>query len=189
MTGSRTRSTAASSFAVFVVAIGLWGIQADYFPIPQDVRPSWYVYGWPICFGTCSRDRFALNTFSGTAAIIDLLASLGMLIATFFAVHHLSATRTRTLRQLFAIVTGCAVVLFVVSGGLHSMLSMLGFTPPRPEISEIAGNSRPLRRLLSPLIIPGVVVALFAAGYALFLCVANIFQNAYSDTNGSDGTS
>lgn len=186
MTGPPTRSTAASWLAVLVVSIGLWGIQVDYFPIPQDIRPSWYVYGWPICFGTGSRDRFALSTFSGTAAIIDLLTSLVMLIATFLAVRHLSTTRRRTLRQLLAIVTGCAVLFFVITGGLHATLSTLGFTPPRPGISEIAGNSRPLRRLLSPLILPGVVVALFAAGHTLFMCVASICQNAYSDKNKSE---
>ncbi|TWT86360.1 hypothetical protein [Neorhodopirellula pilleata] len=183
MTESLTRSKSAPWLAVFVVAVGLWGIQADFFPVRQDVRPSWYVYGWPVCFGTCSRDQFSLNTFSGTAASIDLFASLVMLIGTYFTVHQLSAMRIRTLRHLFAIVTGCSVLFFVVSGGLQSTLSMIGFQPSRPEISEIAGNFRPLRQLLSPLILPGIVVALFSAGYSFFLCVANIFHNAYSDTS------
>ncbi|ELP34483.1 hypothetical protein RBSWK_01569 [Rhodopirellula baltica SWK14] len=89
--------------------------------------------------------------------------------------------RKKTLCQLLAIVTGCSVLFFVVSGGLQSTLSIVGFAPPRPDISEIAGNSRPLRRLLSPLILPGIVVALYSTGHSFFLCVARICQRVYAD--------
>lgn len=189
MPSSPTRSSAASWLAVSVVGLALWGIQTDFFPISQNIRPSWYVYGWPICFGTCARNRFCLNTFSGTAAITDLLVSIMMLIATYVTVRHVRTMGSRTLRHRFAIVTGCAVLFFVMSDGLQSTLSAIGFPPPRPGISEVAGNSRPLRRLLSPLILPGIGLGLFACGYSFSLAMADVCGRAYAkaiEARGAD---
>ena len=183
MTASVTRSTVlATWFAIFVVAIALWGIQLDYFPISQDVRPSWYVYGWPICFGTCSRDRFGFDSFSVTAAIFDSVTSFLMLTATYATTRHTVSTKRRESHRLFATVTGFATLFFVVFGGLHAVLSLFGYSPPLPEISEVAGNSRPNQRLQSPPILPGILTGAYAIGYSVWLSVAFAAECLYLDS-------
>ncbi len=188
-TASPSYSTAfATWFTVFVVAIGLWGIQGDYFPIPQDVRPSWYVYGWPICFGTCSRDRYGLDSFNALAALIDAIISLLMLTATFVTCRHVLTTNWNALHQLLAMVAGCAMLFFLFLGGLHVLLSLFKCFPPPPEISEVAGNSRPNQRLMSPPVLPGILAAVFSTGYSIWFCVAAFAEKMYSDVTQLEDT-
>ena len=154
---------------VAFVAFGLWIVQTDCFPISQNIRPSWYLYGWPICFATSARDRFGFMTFKLAPLTIDAIIALLMLGCTYVATRHFAKrNRTFTLTDALAATAGFAMALIVITGAYSTLLEMVSFPPPVTGYSEMDGNSRPLNRI-SIAAIPSICIGFFSIGFATSL--------------------
>ena len=131
--------------------------------------PSWYVYGWPICFATSGRGRFNFYLgFEVTALILDLVFSLLLVVCTAFAVESL-LRRFPTVKviDLLAIGAGLYVSVFVLSGGLHKPLELIfGAVPPVPNYSAVPGDVR-LASRLPVLVTAPLAFGLAAVGFAI----------------------
>jgi len=150
-----------------IVAWGIWNAQTDVFPLNEQtlLRPSWFVYGWPICFATSGRGRFNFNSYDGVALAFDLTVSLVILACTVLAVEFVLRIDRLTIRDLFAITAGFSVPLFVWSDNVLLLLEMtLNVAPPLFDNSEIAGDSRLPSRLHLFMVIP-LSWGLFCVGF------------------------
>ena len=172
--------------AVLFVMFGLWIVQTDCFPMTQDLRPSWYLYGWPICFATASRRRFQFTSFDTTSFLIDLFVTTLMTICAFLAGRHFERKKySFSLGDALAAITGIALMLLVISNSYSSLLENLSFSLPQPSVSEMDGNVRPLVRI-SPLAIPSLCVGAFSIGFVSTLGVFRLI-NSLKPTKETDG--
>ena len=168
------------------VAFGLWVVQTDCFPIAQGVRPSWYLYGWPICFATSSRNRFGFTTFQFLPLLIDLMATSFMLACTYCTARHLQRQNKFVLSDVFSGIAGIAFMLMVVTGPFFSLLEMASFSPPVHGYSELDGNSRPLYRI-STIAVPSLCLAVFSIGFAVSSTMLSLLNNPSFNSNGDSG--
>lgn len=101
--------------AAAVVAWGAWNAQTDGYPFDgNQARPYWFMYGWPLCFGTKSRLRFPLNDFEPLPLAIDLLVSVALILITYKSIERLMRYYPRfPLRLWFSIATGISLALAV----------------------------------------------------------------------------
>jgi len=148
----------------------MWNALTDYFPFNENqARPSWYIYGWPVCFATSGRCRFNFYLcFDTVALIVDLGVTLVMMAATAFAVETLSRQIPRLrIVDVLGIVTGVALmVLILFNDGLHQPLRFwLGARPPRPDLSAVTGDVRLTSRLPISVRVP-LAAGLTAVGLA-----------------------
>ena len=168
-----------------LVAMGNWCIQTDYFPIPQGVRPSWYVYGWPICFGTSGRGRFNFSSFDWAALTIDVVVFVLMVGCTMIASNYILRRFPRySLLDALAAICGFSILFAVIFGGTASLLSDCGFDLPSPDYSEMAGNTRVWSRL-SPLVMLSLWLGTFSCGFAAVPAVSRLSRVASNEqSNG-----
>lgn len=165
-------SIAIISFVLF----GLWVVQTDHFPLTQGIQPSWYVYGWPICFATSSRDRFGFSTFQLFPLIVDLVIAVFMLFCTCWITRILLRQNTFTLSDLLAGTVGLALTLTAVTGSLFTLLELASFPVPMHGCSVMDGESRPLYRI--PIIaVPAICFGIFSIGYIVSSAILQIVGN------------
>ena len=151
-----------------VVAWGAWNAQTDCFPLNENqARPSWYVYGWPICYTTSGRGRFNFRRFDETALIVDVTLSFMMVACTVFSTELLLRHIPRlTIAHMLAVTAGFSATFFLWSGGLDSLWEWtLGAVPPHPEISATAGDVQPMKRL-SPVVTFPLSLGMAGIGFA-----------------------
>ena len=154
------------------VAVSLWAIQTDFFPIEQGARPSYYLYGWPICFATCARLRWGHHDFSTMAFVINEIASVIMISATYVTFRQIPAVFLRIARyQVFAGIAGFLMVAFLLSGGLKITIETLLFDL-NTDPSGSVGLPRLWEEIDSRLILPGIVAGMFSIGYAFVEIIA-----------------
>lgn len=153
-----------------IVVWGAWNAHTDCYPLnEQQARPSWYVYGWPVCFGTSGRGRFNFNSFDTTALVFDLAVSAAMVASTVYLGEGLLRRFPQfTMVDMLAIVTGFAVVSFIWSGGMNWLSErILGAVLPAPDISVSAGNAQPTSRMSALIVLP-TSVGLASVGFTAF---------------------
>jgi hypothetical protein len=166
------------------VAWGVWNATTDCLPFNENqARPSWYVYGWPACFATSSRGRLNLHRIDVPALIVDLTIIAVVIACTIF----FTETQTRrwlrlSILDLFAIVTGSAVALFVWSEAFYWPFEfVLGESSRRYFSTTIIGGIVLTSRFPISVILP-LSLGLFAVGWALvevpFLLVYRRRQSA-----------
>jgi hypothetical protein len=150
-----------------IVVVGVWNAQTDHWPISDGVRPSWYVYGWPVCFGTSGRGRFNWVSYDARALLFDLVVSAAIIAGTIMTTEILNRVIPRVaLRSMLAIVGGASFVFAVWSGRLNWFLFLvLKASLPGATVSATAGNIQPAHRL-SPFVTFPLTVGLFCAGFA-----------------------
>lgn len=156
------------------VAWGAWNALTDSFPLnEQQARPSWYLYGWPICFATSGRGRFNFGgDFYFPSLLIDLLLMLAMLASTVVASEAIIRGLPKlSLRNLLAMVLGVAFGCALWQGTFDRLWElMLGARAPEPNISEVAGELRPAFRIpyrLSPFVTWPMTVGFFCLGFSI----------------------
>ena len=157
----------------WIAALVLWGAwngQTDCYPFNESqARPSWYVYGWPICFGTSGRGRLNFDSFAMTALVVALVLALMIVACTVFAAELLRRHAPRfTISDMLAITVGVSVVVAFWTGGLYCLWQKaFGAVLPPPDWSATAGNAQPMGRL-SPLITFPLSVGLTSVGFTIF---------------------
>jgi hypothetical protein len=168
--------------ATILVSLSVWSAQTDNFPVAQGIRPSWYVYGWPVCFATSGRGRFNVSSFDAPSLILDLVISVVLIVCTWLAAKHLlSHLKQFSILELIAITTGFAFVFFLISGAMSSTTELLGFPMPDEQISSMAGNTRRWERF-SPVAWLLFSVGFFSIGYTITTNLARLF-GAYDNAN------
>ena len=154
-------------WATALVAWGNWNAQTASFPLNEhQARPSWFVYGWPVCFGTSGRGRFNFVDFSATVLGFDLACSAVMVACSVFAANALICCFPRlTIRCIFAILGGVAFACAVWSGNLAWIVhALLGADPPAAGMSAMAGDTQ-LPSRLTPFVFTPLTVGLFCMGF------------------------
>ena len=149
---------------------GLWNVQTDRYPFNERMllRPSWFIYGWPICFATSWRGRFNIDSIDYAALIFDLLISLAIIFATLWACERILHFEKLSIRHVFAITGGFAVIFFVWSESFQMLLELImAAEAPRLDGNAQEGNSRTPERL-SPFEIIPISWGLFCVGFGLF---------------------
>ena len=127
-TNSRQKSNALPACFVGLVALGMWSLQTDDAPIVFNIRPSFYDYGWPLYYATCARGRFRFITFDAVSLLIDLLATIALIYATWNLATYLSGSNNKfSILDLFAFVAGTATLLFFQTGAIYQLLVAVGF--------------------------------------------------------------
>lgn len=153
------------------VLLGAWNAQTDGFPIPDMARPSWYVYGWPVCFGNSSRGRCRLHRypFDSTALLFDLMISGVAVVTTVYTTESLVRRFPRlSVLDMLAMVTGMSLMCFMLSSGFVGLLEqLLGAVPPPLGLSAMAGNVRYTSAFGSLGELP-LALGLASIGFALF---------------------
>jgi hypothetical protein len=160
-----------------IVVWGAWNAHTDCYPLnEQQARPSWYVYGWPVCFATSGRGRFNFVSFDTRALVFDLAISTAMVACTVYLGEGLLRRLPQfTMVDMLAIVTGFAVVSFVWSGGMYWLSGqMLGAVLPAPDFSVSAGNAQPTSRMSALIVLP-TSLGLASVGFAAFRLPFDIF--------------
>ncbi len=173
----RFRVNRATCWLAAIVVWGAWNAHTDSYPLnEQQARPSWYVYGWPVCFATSGRGRFNFVSFDTTAMAFDLAISVAMIASTVYVGETLVRRFPQiTMADMFAIVTGIAVVCFVWSGGMNWLSErILGAVLPPPDISVSAGNAQPMSRMSALIVLP-TCLGLASIGIAVFRLLFDIF--------------
>lgn len=171
------------TFRLFVLLVVLWGqwiAQTDSYPISQGFQPSWYLYGWPLCFATGSRSRFVFSGFSLPAFLIDAVVSAAMLGGAWLTVRQWEQRAKRKLvsiRTAVACVAGLACVYLVMSDGYTTVLEAISFPPPSAQVSEVEGNSRSLSRI-DPYAVPSLAYGAFFAGDGSVVALSLIWRFA-----------
>ena len=151
------------AYAAFVTW-GIWVLQTDNYPIAQGVRPSWYVYGWPLCFATSGRGRFNFSSFDSLSLAIDLTVALLMLVGTWTTARRAKEYFPRySIADLAAATFGVAFLMFVASEAYVLIFELISFDRPSPSISEMAGESRPWDRTYMKL---PLCVGIFSVAFA-----------------------
>jgi hypothetical protein len=175
----------ASWLVTLFVAWGAWNAFTDSFPLnEQQARPSWYLYGWPICFATSGRGRFNFGgNFDIPSLMIDLLLMLAMLASTVVACEVIVRGLPKlSLGNLLAIVFGVAVGCVLWQGTFDRLWELtLGFRAPKPNISEVAGELRPAFRIpfqLSPFVTWPMTVGFFCIGFSLCAVSLRLIHSA-----------
>ncbi len=136
--------------ATGVVAYAMWDLQTDSYPLMQNVRPDWYVYGWPICFATSGRGRFNFYLgFKTGFLILDLFVAALLVACTAFAIEAL-LRRLPKLKPIdvVGLVVGISLAAFVISDQFSRLLTLVfGSIPPKPEHSPVPGDIRLISRM------------------------------------------
>lgn len=173
-----------------VVAWGAWNAYTDCYPLGlQQARPSWYEYGWPVCFATSSRGMFNFVSFDTTALAFDLAISLAMVAATVYAGEALVRRFPQlTMADMFAVVTGFAVMSFAWSGGMSwACERIMGALPPPPEMAASAGNLQPTHRVSALIVLPASL-GLASIGFVVFRLPFDILSHKWTRNKGMHGS-
>lgn len=152
------------------VAWGAWNAFTDCYPFNQiQVRPSSYIYGWPLCFAASARGRLNVHLIDWVALSFDLAVSAVLVACTVLVVETLLRRFPRySLSDVLACTTGVTVMLFTWSDGFHCPLRlMLGAVPPPLEVSAIPGHIRLTSRLPISVTLP-LSLGLVAVGWTIF---------------------
>ena len=161
----------ATWFVGVFVAWGAWNALTDCFPLNENqARPSWYLYGWPVCFATSGRGRLNLGPIDGPALLFDLLVLAAVVACTVFALETLMRRWPQfSVRDALAYMAGVAVMLLTWSGTFYWLIEfLLDSTPPLPGISAIEGNVRLTSRLPSVAVTFPLSLGLVAVGATIF---------------------
>lgn len=152
-----------------IVVWGNWNAQTDWYPFNENqARPSWYVYGWPICFGTSGRGRMNFSSFDARALVVDLTLAVVIVACTIVAAEILCRHMPQlTISDMLAITAGFSIMLLLWTGGLYYLWEWtLGAVLPQPDWSASAGNAQPTDRL-SPAITFPLSMGLGGVGFAM----------------------
>lgn len=165
----RSRLSRATWWITAFVLWGQWNAFTDCFPLNENqARPSWFLYGWPICFATSGRGRFNFGgNFDISSLLFDTIVALLIVVSTVIATETLVRSLPQfSLRSLFAIMFGASLAFAVWSGGAEGFWGLLvDASLPRPDHSELAGDIRPTVRLW-PLITWPMTVGILCVGVA-----------------------
>ena len=173
---SEQRTTLSALCLTAPVALFIWSVQTDGFPLSQNVRPSSYIYGWPICFGTSSRGRFNFSSFDLAALAIDIYVFTVLVSCTFIAVRHILRRFPQySLLEALTMLAGFGLSCVFVCGLLNPILAAVGYVPADPDYSETARNTRVLSRLF-PLQIVSLCVGTFSVGLTTVVLPVKMFR-------------
>ena len=153
-----------------IVVWGAWNAQTDCYPLNEhQARPSWYVYGWPVCFATSGRGRLNFVSFDAGALAVDLFITLVLVACTLYASEALLGRFPQvTIRDMLAIMTGLSVAFVVWSGGMNWLAERsLGAVQPPADMSASAGDAQTSSRLSWLIILP-ISLGLASLGFTLF---------------------
>jgi len=165
-----SKANRAAWIATAFVAWGAWNALTDDYPLNENqARPSWYVYGWPICLGTSGRGRFPISDFSGSALAIDLLVWALLIIFTYTCIaRQMRSYPQFSLRQWFSAVVGLSIALAISAGAHYRVLTLLtGSQLPFPNSSAIGGQITPLSQTSIIVAVP-LFVGVFSVGVLAF---------------------
>jgi len=154
------------------VLYGAWGALADDFPFnEQGVWPTFYTYGWPICFATSSRARFDFHRawVDVSAFVFDAVLVLLTFLATIIAAELIARMfRRHTIIDFIVIVlaslAGLTIVIALWRGDLDSVYEIAGNGLPSPSLAAVAGQARPISQVDGSIIGP-MSVGLFCVGW------------------------
>lgn len=171
---------------LYVLAASAWvgasvfWVQSNGFPLYQSIRPSWYVYGWPVCFATAGRGRFNFSSFSWRALAIDLLVSAVVLVLAMATAKRLAESGGRlAMVDLLAGLAGVASLLLIYFGSMAPFLNPADFLWPAPGSSEVAGDLRVYTRL--PVLgVAGLWFGTFSIGYVLTIWMIRLVNRRRS---------
>jgi hypothetical protein len=152
-----------------IVVWGVWSAQTDCFPLNENqARPSWYVYGWPICIATSGRGRFNFVNFDAVALLVDITISLLIVSCTIVTAELLRRRLPRlAIIDMLAITAGFAMVFLFWSGGLNLLWAWVCSADlPEPTISASAGDLQSASRL-SPFTTVPLSLGLLCVGFVL----------------------
>ena len=148
---------------------GSWNAMSETFPFYEDhVWPTWYVYGWPICFATSGRGRLNFVDFSRGSLILDVIVGAVLVTATFFVVGKACRTLPRiSLGAILIAICGASFLFAFWAGRLDGIWgTVFGAQLPADDISAIAGNAQPISRLGDSVVLP-ISVGIFCVGCAI----------------------